>query len=156
MKPCNLTSAGLAMKLPTCLSIFHFVSTALLTLQPTTRAKKLSDSISTSRTALPRPRAIRSAPPAPQSDADQESNPCLNSDKTRGFRVEYTLITANSPDCESSLVDNFPVRVQYRMIQRSEGSDDQIDGVDQFQPSSKWTDSICTPSYPTGEKFLRS
>lgn len=147
MKPCNLTSAGLAMKLPTCLSIFHFVSTALLTLQPTTQAKKLSDSISTSRTALPWPRAIRSAP---------ESNPCLNSDTTRGFRVEYTLITANSPDCESSLVDNFPVRVQYRMIQRSEGSDDQIDGVDQFQPSSKWTDSICTPSYPTGEKFLRS
>ena len=31
-----------------------------------------------------------------------------------GFTVEYTLITVNSPDCESSPVDKFPVRVQYR------------------------------------------
>jgi hypothetical protein len=36
--------------------------------------------------------------------------------QTTGFTVEYTLIVANSPDCERSLVDNFPVRVQYRTI----------------------------------------
>ena len=31
-----------------------------------------------------------------------------------GFNVEYTLITVNSPDCESTPIDKFPVRVQYR------------------------------------------
>jgi hypothetical protein len=36
--------------------------------------------------------------------------------QTTGFTVEYTLIIANSPDCERSLVDSFPVRVQYRTI----------------------------------------
>ena len=30
--------------------------------------------------------------------------------------IEYTLMTLNSPDCESSLADNFPVRVQYREL----------------------------------------
>ena len=35
---------------------------------------------------------------------------------TNGFLVEYTLLIANSPDCEPSLVDNFPVRVQYRIV----------------------------------------
>ena len=36
--------------------------------------------------------------------------------QTTGLTVQYTLITANSPDCEPSLVDNFPVQVQYRTI----------------------------------------
>jgi hypothetical protein len=34
--------------------------------------------------------------------------------QTTGFTVEYALIIANSPDC--SLIDNFPVRVQYRVV----------------------------------------
>ena len=38
-----------------------------------------------------------------------------------GFIVAYTLITANSPDCENSLVDNFPVRVQYRTVSDGDG-----------------------------------
>lgn len=34
---------------------------------------------------------------------------------TQGFSLEYTLITANSPDCEPpSTADLYPVRVQYR------------------------------------------
>ena len=40
---------------------------------------------------------------------------------TTGFTVEYTLIIANSPDCEPSLVDNYPVRVQYREIIGGDG-----------------------------------
>ena len=36
--------------------------------------------------------------------------------QTIGLTVQYTLIIANSPDCEPSLVDNFPVIVQYRTI----------------------------------------
>ena len=36
--------------------------------------------------------------------------------QTTGLTVQYTLIIANSPDCEPSLVDNFPVRIQYRTI----------------------------------------
>ena len=40
---------------------------------------------------------------------------------TTGFTVEYTLITVNSPDCEPSLVDSFPVRVQYRTISDGDG-----------------------------------
>ena len=44
----------------------------------------------------------------------QESN------MTQGFSIEYTLITANSPDCESSLADNYPVRVQYGVTSGNE------------------------------------
>ena len=40
---------------------------------------------------------------------------------TTGFIVAYTLITANSPDCEHSLVDNFPIRVQYRTTSDGDG-----------------------------------
>ena len=53
---------------------------------------------------------------------------------TTGFTVDYALITANSPDCEPSLVDNFPVRVQYRTISDGDGGLSNI-GV------SEWTDS---------------
>ena len=28
------------------------------------------------------------------------------------WQINYTLITANSPDCDSSLADNYPVLVQ--------------------------------------------
>ena len=38
-----------------------------------------------------------------------------------GFIVTYTLITVNSPDCEPSLIDDFPIRVQYRMISNGDG-----------------------------------
>lgn len=46
-----------------------------------------------------------------------------------GFIFAYTLMTVNSPDCGPSLVDNFPVRVQYRTIRDSDTS------------VSKWMDS---------------
>ena len=133
------------MKLLAYLSIFHFVSTTLLSLQPAIRAKKSSD-LSGSSFAPARPRVIRNAAP-PESPAQ---NSCFNN-ATRGFRVEYTLVTANSPDCEFSLVDDFPVRVQYRLIrQRSETSN----GVDS-QPS-EWMDPLCTPSVTPGENFFHS
>ena len=51
------------------------------------------------------------------------------------FTIEYTLITANSPDCEPSLIDKFPVRVQHRTII----SDD--DGGGQNNSVSEWMDS---------------
>ncbi len=38
-----------------------------------------------------------------------------------GFIITYTLIIVNSPDCEPSLIDDFPVRVQYRMISNGDG-----------------------------------
>ena len=57
------------------------------------------------------------------------------SSRTTGFTVEYTLITANSPDCEPYLVDSFPVRVQYRTII---GSDD---GGQSNNSVSEWMDS---------------
>ena len=56
-----------------------------------------------------------------------------------GFTVDYTLTTVNSPDCESSLVDNFPVRVQYRTII---GADD---GGQSNTSVSEWMDSPNTP-----------
>ena len=55
-----------------------------------------------------------------------------------GFAVEYTLITANSPDCEPSLVDKFPVRVQYRTIIGDDGGQSN-------NSVSDWEDS---PSMP--------
>ena len=54
---------------------------------------------------------------------------------TAGFTVEYTLITANSPDCEPSLVDKFPVRVQYRTISGNG------DGGQSYNSVSEWMDS---------------
>lgn len=57
---------------------------------------------------------------------------------TTGFTVEYTLITANSPDCEPSLVNNFPVRVQYRAIIGGEGEASSAS-------ISEWVDSPNTP-----------
>ena len=60
--------------------------------------------------------------------------PPSESDMDEGFiAVDYTLMTANSPDCESSLVDNFPVRVQYRRA--SPG-----------QAPSAWMDSPFAPT----------
>lgn len=38
---------------------------------------------------------------------------------TAGFNVEYTILRADSPDCDPSLADNFPVQVQYRMAARA-------------------------------------
>ena len=46
---------------------------------------------------------------------------------TTGFILKYALITANSPDCEPSLVDNFPVGVQYRTISGSDGVSEWMD-----------------------------
>ena len=136
------------MKLLAYLPIFHFISTTLLSLQPTTQAKKPSDPSGSSFTPA-RPRAIRSAVP-PVSPAHDS---CLYN-ATRGFRVEYTLVTANSPDCEFSLVDDFPVRVQYRLIrQRSETSN----GADsQSSTVTEWMDPLCMPSVTPGENFLYS
>ncbi len=119
-------------KLLAYLSIFLFILTMLLCLQPTVQAQKLSD-LSGSSSAPARPRATRSAVP------DSGLNPCLMN-TTRGFRVKYTLVTANSPDCAPSLIDNFPVRVQYRLIH--------------LQPSTEWMDSLCMPSVMPGENFL--
>ena len=135
------------MKLLAYLSIFHFISTTLLSLQPTIQAKKSSDLSGTRSGFAPaRPRVTRSAVP-PVSPAHDS---CLNN-ATRGFRVEYTLVTANSPDCEYSLGDNFPVRVQYRLIhQRSETSNGAASTV------TKWMDPLCTPSVTQGENFLHS
>ena len=130
------------MKLLTYLSIFHFISTTLLSLQPTIQAKKSSDPSGSSFA----PRAIRSAVPPVSPVHDS----CLNN-ATRGFRVEYTLVSANSPDCEFSLVDNFPVRVQYRLIQEtSNGTDSQSSTV------TEWMDPLCTPSVTQGENFIHS
>ena len=58
------------------------------------------------------------------------------------FTFKYTLITANSPDCEPSLVDNFPVRVQYRTISGSDGR-----GV------SEWMDSPNMPGKHACTKY---
>ena len=128
------------MKLLAYLSIFHFISTTLLFLQPTTQAKKSSD-LSGSSFAPARPRATRSAM-SPAHDS------CLNN-ATRGSRVEYTMVTATSPDCEFSLVDNFPVRVQYRLIQETSNGADS-------QSSTEWMDPLCTPSVTSGENFIHS
>ena len=55
-------------------------------------------------------------PPEDRSvDADNQEN-------MSGFIFAYSLMTVNSPDCGPSLVDNFPVRVQYRTIRDSDTS----------------------------------
>ena len=56
-----------------------------------------------------------------------------------GFTVQYTLIIANSPDCEPSPVDNFPVRVQYRTIVTGG------DGGQNNNSVSEWMDSTNMP-----------
>ena len=59
--------------------------------------------------------------------------------QTNRLTVEYTLIIANSPDCEPSLVDNFPVRVQYRTIMTGG------DGGQNNSRVSEWMDSPNVP-----------
>ena len=60
--------------------------------------------------------------------------------QTTSFRVQYTLIIANSPDCDrSTLVDDFPIRVQYRMITTSD------DGGQNNNSVSEWMDSPNMP-----------
>jgi hypothetical protein len=49
-------------------------------------------------------------------DADHHAN-------MTGFMVTYTLTIVNSPDCEPSLVDDFPVRVQYRIISNGDAGE---------------------------------
>ena len=56
--------------------------------------------------------------------------------QTTGLRVQYTLIIANSPDCEPSLVDSFPVRVQYRTIMTG-GDGGQNNNVSQWMDSPR-------------------
>ena len=59
--------------------------------------------------------------------------------QTTGFTVQYTMTIANSPDCEASLVDNFPVRVQYRTIVAGGDGGQNNNGI------SEWTDSPNMP-----------
>lgn len=47
-----------------------------------------------------------------------------SAENSRKFRLNYTLLTANSPDCKPSLSDSFPVLVQYRMMLSGESSYD--------------------------------
>jgi hypothetical protein len=63
---------------------------------------------------------------------------CVAEGQTTGFTVEYTLIIANSPDC--SLVNNFPLKVQYRTIITG-GDGGQNNGV----TVSQWMDSPNMP-----------
>ena len=65
---------------------------------------------------------------------------------TAGFTVEYTLITANSPDCDPSLIDNFPLRVQYRTIIGSG------DGGQSNSSVIEWMDS---PNMPGKQQIYR-
>ena len=58
---------------------------------------------------------------------------------TAGFTVQYTLMTANSPDCEPSLVDDYPVRVQYRKLVSGDGDRGQNNS------GSEWMDSTHMP-----------
>ena len=121
------------------LTLLRFVSTMLLSLESTVQAKKLSEHLYNAGVPVPSrlvavssPRTIRNVP-----ERQDDSN------TTRGFLVEYTLITANSPDCEPSLVDNFPVRVQYRLITPEDDS-----------TVTEWTDSPNTPVLMQGENCL--
>ena len=61
--------------------------------------------------------------------------------ETTGLTVQYTMIVANSPDCEPSLVDNFPVRVQYRTIMT--GGDGE--SVSQWMDSPRMPGSYIIP-----------
>ena len=55
-----------------------------------------------------------------------------------GYTVEYTLVTANSPDCERSLVDEFPVRLQYRtIISGGDGGQSINNSVSEWMDSPK-------------------
>ena len=100
-KLCSHCLPGLKMK--SCLLIL--LSVSLLHLQPC-EAKTLPR-----RSRVPHPpptlRTVRDVPPLPR-------QPSASDTVTQGFSVKYTLVTANSADCEPSLVNNFPVRVQYR------------------------------------------
>ena len=83
------------------------------------------------------------APPSISGIARRNVPPPLQppeSDVNEGFAADYTLITANSPDCEPGLADNFPVRVQYRTASPSES---------QF---GQWTDSLFAPIV-TGQHY---
>ena len=133
------------------LTLLHFVWTMLLSLQLTIQAKKLSDlynaavPMPSGRTVSPR--TVRNAPPQPPEDD-------LNT--TRGFLVEYTLTTANSPDCDRSLVDNFPVRVQYRVLTYPSESVMNGDSLVDDQPGNvtEWKGSPNTPALMQGENCL--
>ena len=68
--------------------------------------------------------------------AEGQPTPCP---ERTGLTVQYTLIIANSPDCEPSLIDNFPVRVQYRTIVTGG------DGGQNNNSVSEWMDSTNMP-----------
>lgn len=73
--------------------------------------------------------------PLPTSDHEEGGNSRLI--------VEYTLVMANSPDCEPSLSDDFPVRVQYRTI-----SDLEVNAA------NNWIDSPFQPAFVPGETTI--
>ena len=125
------------------LTLLRFVSTMLLSLEPTVQAKKLSEHLYNAEVPVPSRLVAVSSPRTIRNVPEQQDD----SNTTRGFLVEYTLMTANSPDCEPSLVDNFPVRVQYRLITPAEVN---LDG----STVTEWRYSPNTPVFMQGENCL--
>lgn len=73
----------------------------------------------------------------------------------RPFFVDYTLMTANSPDCEPSLVDDFPVRILYRQIETAavtpQGvANNNVTGA----IASAWMDSPNPPDRISGQSII--
>ena len=89
----------------------------------------------------------------------------------RGFLIEYTLITANSPDCEPSLADSYSVRVQYRLTHPSTRQrnaeapsnqnragpwrDSPFNAASVTAPETGENDSKCTNELFNGEAMCR-
>ena len=78
---------------------------------------------------------------------NSQDDPQAPRSNTTGFIFKYTLITANSPDCDSSLVDNFPVRVQYRTIGAGSGGEKSNTSVSQWMDSPNMTGKHACTKY---------
>ena len=63
---------------------------------------------------------------ATEKPSQDRNNGAYHHANMTGFIATYTLITVNSPDCEPSLIDDFPIRVQYRMISNGDGEQNNI------------------------------
>ena len=74
------------------------------------------------------------------------SVPSQPSNTLQGFSIHYTLISANSPDCDPSLADNYPVTVQYRH---------QFIIGDANWNMSEWISSPLAPTLTPGWSFLK-
>ena len=107
---------------------------------PTTQAQTTTQTLPTTQAqtttqTLPTTQAQTTTQTLPTTQAQTTTQTLPTTQAQTTTSIEYTFLTANSPDCDSSLAHNFPVRVQYRTT--SVDTANQQSGATIF---NKWVD----------------